>query len=317
MGTRSNFETLTKVVQAFADQCDWRQAELARRVGVEPRRLRQLLTELTQAGMPLQRDEDGTQVYWSVPKGWFPGGVVFEQKDWFVLVDAVTRVPDPERRATLLNRLVAGQQGNPTENVQRLNRAVTATNLSAEQHALFLVFEEAIFEKKAVEMKYYTTQSGQLAWRFVTPHRLVLHPHARIVAYCHRHGELRWFRLSNVQRAALTAQEPYVEVDPGKLEAFVSGSIDGYYDGVDREFAFLVRKPEANWVRDNLLAGMRIAEDGPLDELRVVATGNALVVARFIAGLGGAASAEGDDLRKVVRHIAQQSIQANSDEGKG
>lgn len=313
MGTRSNYETLTRVVQAFAGQSVWRQVELARQVGVESRRLRQVLTELTATGMPLDREEEPPHVYWSVPKGWFPGGVVFEEKDWFVLVDAVTRVPDEHRRSTLLKRLVMGQRGNPTENIERLSRAVAATNLNAEQHALFLVFEEAVFRRSAVEMKYYSTTSGELAWRVVTPHRLWTQPQVRIAAYCHRHQALRWFRLSNVQRAMVAEKETYVDVEPAKLDLFVGASVDGYFDGSDRTYAFTVRKPEATWVRDNLLSGMLVDGEARPDEMRVTTNGAALVVARFVAGLGGAARAEGDELRSLVRAIAAETLETNQD----
>lgn len=313
MGTKSNFETLTRVVQAFADEDTWKQADLARHVDVEPRRLRQVLNELSAAGMPLTRDEEPPHVLWTVPKGWFPGGVVFEQKDWFVLVDAVTRVPDRSRRAALLKRLVAGQRGNPTENLERLSRAVTATNVDAEQHEIFLAFEEAVYQRSAVEMKYYSTKGGELAWRFLTPHRLIVHPHVRIVAHCHRHQELRWFRLSNVQRATITDKVEYVDVPAEDVDRFVQASVDGYFDGGDKEYAFVVRKPAAMWVKDNLLSGMRVDPDSKPDELRVVTKGAPLVVARFIAGLGGAARAEGEDLRGLVRELAKESLEAHSE----
>jgi len=72
MGTRDNYETVTRVMQAFVAQRTWQQAELARHVEVQPRALRSLLTSLLQSGMPLDKDEEHPHVYWSVPPHWFP-----------------------------------------------------------------------------------------------------------------------------------------------------------------------------------------------------------------------------------------------------
>lgn len=44
MGTRDNYETVTRVMQAFVAQRTWQQAELARHVEVQPRALRSLGT---------------------------------------------------------------------------------------------------------------------------------------------------------------------------------------------------------------------------------------------------------------------------------
>src|SRR5690606_543986 len=132
---------------------------------------------------------------------------------------------------------------------------------------------------------YYSNLSKELSWRVVTPQRLIEHPRARVVGYCHRHKALRWFRLSNAQRAQLTAKEAYVECAPEAVDTFVHNSVDGYHDGTDEELSFVVRKPEAHWVRDNLLPGMQIDQaESPPDGIRVLTRGAALVVARFIAG---------------------------------
>jgi hypothetical protein len=54
-------ETIAHVIQAFAAQGTWSQAELARRTGIEPRRLCRVLLSLAESGMPLDKDEGGAR----------------------------------------------------------------------------------------------------------------------------------------------------------------------------------------------------------------------------------------------------------------
>ena len=76
MGRRTSSATVTKNIMALLDQPTWTQASLARRVGVKARTIRTHLNDLVEAGVPLEREEDHPHVYWSVPRGWFPGGHV-------------------------------------------------------------------------------------------------------------------------------------------------------------------------------------------------------------------------------------------------
>src|SRR5690606_14164144 len=136
MGTRSSYSTIARVIHAFTEHDTWTQSALATHVGVQSRTLRTLLVDLQESGMPLHRDEDHPHVYWTVPRGWFPGGVVFEQKDWPVLVDAIARVPDAARRNPLLRRLLAGNPAGGEEALERLSRAIAATSMDPEQHSI-------------------------------------------------------------------------------------------------------------------------------------------------------------------------------------
>jgi predicted ArsR family transcriptional regulator len=74
MSTRSPTETITLLLQAFLRQRTWAQAALARDLGLSVRTVRQHLFELEAAGVPLEREEEPPSVWWSVPRGWFPGG---------------------------------------------------------------------------------------------------------------------------------------------------------------------------------------------------------------------------------------------------
>lgn len=317
MGARDNYETITRVIQAFSAQGTWSQAELARKVGVGTPALKRVLANLEAAGMPLVKDEDHPHVYWSVPKHWFPGGVLFDLDDWDVLVHAVLGIADERRRQKLLGRLLAGRGPAPKvrEGLERLHGAVAATPLLPEESEAILLIERSTFEAVPLSMHYYSASSGTLAWRTVSPQR-VMPDRLRLVAHCHAHNVLRWFRIDNIQRARLAPDETWVAVSHEEVEAFIASSVDGFHDGTEQELVFRVRAPESHWVRRNLLPGMQ-AEELAGGALRVTARGAAPIVARFIAGLGGSAVAEGEGLRALVRDVAEGTLGAHAADDVG
>ncbi len=312
MGTRDNYETITRVIQAFAGSRTWKQADLARHVGVQTPALRRILNSLQLASMPLDKQDEHPHVFWSVPRHWFPGGVVFDADDWPVLVHAVLRIAHEQRRDKLLRRLLAGRRspGLGENGLERLNQAIAATPFTDEEHEKVLLIEQSILEQVPVSMHYYSNK-GQLGWRVISPQKLITEPHGRVVGFCHTNNELKWFRIDNIQRARLDRAQARKEADPEAVDAFLNSSVDGYHDGTDDVLAFRVRAPESSWVRGNLLAGMSIDPESPTGELRIVTRGAALVVARYVAGLGGAAAAEGEQLRALVRQLAAEAIEAN------
>lgn len=314
MGARDNYETVTRVIQAFAGNHTWKQAELARHVGVQPRALRTLLYSLAESGMPLEQQQEHPHVYWSVPGHWFPGGVVFDMDDWQVLIHAVLRIADPDRRKKLLSRLLAGRHVGIAlaAGAERLHQAVAAAPATAEEHETLLLIEQSILNQVALSVHYYSSSRGQLAWRVISPQKVITEPHGRIVAYCHSNDALRWFRIDNIQRAKLETSVPRKEAPPEEVDAFIASSVDGFRDGTVQELAFRVRSPESVWVRRNLLPGMTIDTESHETGLRVVARGAELVVARFIVGLGGAGVAEGPNLRALVRELAEAAAKANT-----
>lgn len=270
------------------------------------------------AGMPLEREEDPPHVYWSVPPRWFPGGVVFSEDDWPILVHVIARISDERRRKRLLRRLVEGRAGRGVEigALDRLERAVGATPLSGQEHALILQAESALMEGRPLRIYYFSTSGGTLEWRLITPVRVQTEPRARIAAVCHRSNSLKWFRVDNVQRAEIASHESPADLHPDAIDHFLKTSVDGFNDGTKDIYAFIVRLPEGYWIKRNLLSGMDIDENADSkDGFRVIAQGAALVVARFICGLGGAATAEGEQLKALVRKIAEETLSANASTG--
>ncbi len=316
MGARNSYETLARIFQAFAEKRSWRQADLARKVGVEPKRIRTVMTDLAEADFPFHGNVDKNDASWSVPPGWLAGGLLFEAEDWAVLVHAVLHVADPARRKRLLRRLLSLQ--SPTtpldSDVERLDQAIAPTTLGAEEHQKSITIEQAIIHKRALRLTYLSTHRRDISSRTITPERL--EPHGRLVAFCHTNRELRWFRLDSMISVEMETEQAPRPSSPDEVARFLSMSVDGYRDGSDELHAFWVRSPESVWVKNNLLKGMSVEPEASSAGIRVVARGGALVVARFIAGLGGAAVAEGDKLRAMVRQVAAGTLKANGSENE-
>lgn len=314
MGTRGKYETIAEVVQAFVQQTTWRQAHLAREIGVSSRQLSTVLRELQRSGMPLESENEPPHVVWSVPNGWFPGGVFFEEDHLPLLIDAVLRVPDEYSKNLLLHRLATGKRAAPLA-IARLGAAVRATLHANEEHPILLKTEQAILQGQPLRLRYFSSHSGEIEDRTITPLRVFLEPRPRIAALCHRDRKLKWFRIDNIERA-----EPAAEVamshDEEAMNAFLDASVDGFNDGTETEHAFVVRSPESRWVKRNLPPGMTIDAAYPSSSgLRVRARGGLLVVARFVVGLGCGARAESPALREAVRELARGALEANVADG--
>lgn len=112
--------------------------------------LRRILVELQPEGMPLQRDEDHPHVYWSVPKDWFPGSVLFKRDEVPELLRQLRRVPSGAGRRRLLDLLIARLPGveAPSPNI------LTAQPGPQEEQYLDVV--EDSLAKVPVWMRYYT-----------------------------------------------------------------------------------------------------------------------------------------------------------------
>ena len=308
MGQRSSTETVVAIVQAFLQRRTWTQAELARHVGVAVPALRKRLNELCTSGFPLDREEDHPHVFWSVPKDWFPGGVVFSGEDVPDLLRQLAHLPRGAARDRLLGKVLeaaprrasVGAPANPL-----------VTRIASQSEESFLPFaEDSASRRVALRVRYFTASRGAIEWRHVSVQRVVVGPPARLVAVCHRSGALRWFRVDNVLGATLDDHEPFREADSPAVEAFLDASLDGFHaGGAPSRCAFFVREPEARWVQSSLIDPMR--GEAVAGGIRVtVETTAVLVVARFVVSLGAAARAETPELAAHVAELARGALEA-------
>lgn len=308
MGQRSSTETVVAIVQAFLQRRTWSQAELARHVGVAVPALRKRLNELTTSGFPLDREEDHPHVFWSVPKDWFPGGVVFSGEEVPDLLRQLAHLPRGAARDRLLAKVI---ESAPRRASLAAPAAALVTRTSSPSEESWLpLCEDAAARRTALRVRYFTASRGAIEWRHVSVQRVVVGPPARLVALCHRSGALKWFRVDNVLGAVLDHHEPFRGADAGAVEAFLATSLDGFHaGGAPTRCAFFVRDPEARWVQSSLLDPMR-SEVVPGGIRVTVETSAPLVVARFVVALGAAARAETPELRAHVAELARGSLEA-------
>lgn len=310
MGRQSGVTTTAAILRAFESRARWRQAELARHVGVKVPALRRHLAELVDV-LPLSDVRDGSDVFWSLPRGWTAEGARISMDTLERLIRLLARSPASKLRDEALALLLQRHPQHP-----RPDR-VEAPELSAEEERVLPLLEDALARRTVLGMTYFSASSGRLRQRNVTPARVLLGPPVRFVAFCHLERELRWFRADNVQTLWLEPSEKARAIDPAEVDAFVRRGVNGYAaaDGRDDSLALFVRDPEAAWVKRNLLRGMT-AQDVP-GGIRVVAGGPGLLpFARFAVGLGAAAEPESRALAEAMRELAEGALRAVAARGR-
>jgi predicted DNA-binding transcriptional regulator YafY len=306
MGRASKDDTIAGIYQAFLSQRTWRQAELAEFVGVSTRALRQRLAELSTRGMPLQSEDEPPHVYWSVPRSWFPGGITLTAEEATQTLRELWLMPKSVRRDRVIAKLVRNLQHG--DGLRAAAEAVVPMAASIAETMQREVIEEALLARSALRVRYFSAHRGALEWRHLSPVRLIAGPPLRLIAWCHRSNELRWFRVDGMVEAALDASQPLCPASPDAVDEFVAESANGYRDESPVvEHAFVVRAPEARWVGKNLLAPM--TAEPIANGIRVTAkTAGVLPVARFVVGLGAAAAVETSPLREIVRELARGAL---------
>jgi predicted DNA-binding transcriptional regulator YafY len=196
VGQRSNTETIVAILKAFLDTPTWKQADLARYVGVQPATLHKRLVELRANGIPLHDEREHPHVFWSVPKSWYPGGVLFTSEQVTQIFRQLSRFPKGKARNQLLERLL---QYLPARGGTTTAIVPAETTAREEQHTPAI--EDSATQKIALQFRYLTVTRGKEAVRHVSVHRVLVGPPGRFVATCHRSGELKWFRIENVSDA--------------------------------------------------------------------------------------------------------------------
>jgi len=299
-------ESISVILIAFLERRTWQQAELARRVGIERKTLVKLLTGLERA-IPLTRDEEPPQVYWSVPNNWFPGGVAFQGQAVVELVRLFQRAPRSEKRDRILLQI-----SKCVPDLQSMIRpdVILTQALSVEEETLLSVLQESVEQSCALRVQYYTLSRGDLAWRYLSAHRILVES-GRVIATCHREGKLKWFRVSGILSAHLATQEGFRSRGDTDIQDYLDQSVDGYHSGESPlRCIFRVRLPEARGLLAQRLVPLTAVErEGVI--IFTAVTAALLPLARLLVGLGGAVTVDTPRLRLLVTELAQAALQAN------
>jgi predicted DNA-binding transcriptional regulator YafY len=256
-------------------------------------------------GVPLEQEkENGSHVFWSVPKGWLPGARALSAEQVADCVRLLARLPKSAPRDALLWQL-ASPSAVPDAERQPMQG----------EHVL-RVLEDALRTRTAVNVVYRSTTSGTARSRFLSVQRIKHGDRTRYVAISFEHDEraggevprMKWYRLDRTLRASLAPDEPYSRRSPEEIDAFINGSVDGYRRGDLLECSFMVREPEAHWVAGNLPEGelVVVREDGWLHV--DACTAGLDVLARHLAGLGDAVRILTPELKQKVEEIARRTL---------
>jgi len=300
VGRRGTHDSVIDVFVAFMEQRSWSQAELSRRIGVGVATIRKLLLRLQAGGLPLERDEDHPHVYWSIRKGWLPGGVALAGDDVRAALRLLARVASSASRDRLITRLLALSPDVP--------RPLTNSARQVGEDVLAII-EDAAAKRVALHFDYLSGGRGTRGWRSASVHQLEYGETTRFVATCHRTGDLKRFRVDRVLAARVDTADGFRPPDPDALPRFLATSIDGFSGrGPAVRCAFVVRGETARWVQSNLPQGNFVIE--PIDDaIRVTTTTAGFeVLARFVVGLGEAATVETPQLGAEVARLAMGAL---------
>jgi predicted DNA-binding transcriptional regulator YafY len=308
MGQRSAHETFIAIVGAFVQRRRWTQAALAREAGVGVEAVRKHLRKMKEDGWPLEEEKDPPHVVWRVPQSWYPGVLAFKAEEVPDLLRVLARSPRSAARERVLEIVL---QRLPLKDAAApFDKAVRSPEVSQEEEQWLGVIEDAAAKRIALRMHYSTASRRDDGTRHVSVHRVELGPSPRFLATCHRSGELKWFRLAGVANARLDRMEPFRAEDEEAVVAFERDTVGGFHEkGPPVRCAFVVRQPEAAWVKRNLLEGMK--HETTAGGIRVtIDTAAVSVVAKFVVQLGAAARAETKELAERVKAIAHGALES-------
>jgi len=302
MSRRAPTETVAGIIGAFMQRPTWSQADLAKRLEMSVPALRKRLEEVAR-WLRLDREEDHPHVYWSVPKDFFPGGVLVKREEVPELLRLLARLPKSRSRDRLIGAVVDRLPHAAASTVP-----IEAPALSPREEQHLSVVEDSAKKRVALRFRYFTASRGAEGLRWASVERVFPGPPARFVAMCHRASVLKWFRVDNVTEAALDGNEAFRPAKSEAVDAFLAESLDGFHEGgAAQTLVFIVREPEARWVARNLMPGMR-AEDrnqGIRVTVHTTAVGR---VARYVVSLGAAAECETLALAESVEILARGAL---------
>lgn len=307
MGKRSSTETVVAILQALMKQRTCKQADLARLAGVDSQVVRKHLEELETHGFPLERSEEPPHVFWSVPKNWFPGAVLFDSKSVPVLLRQLSRLPRSAEREQLIRRILDAAQRPPPAPLKA--PAVLTSQWTENEETFLPLVEDAATRRISLVIKYLTTGRDKAEWRTLSVQSVVIGPPTRFLAFCHNTEALKWFRLDNVRSANIDETEPFREADPDQVDAMLKQSVDGFHKGGPIQCSFVVCEPECRWVEHNLPVSMT-SERVPGGMRFTTTTAGVLRLARFVVGLGISARAETRELAELVEDLARGALEA-------
>jgi predicted DNA-binding transcriptional regulator YafY len=308
MGRRSAADIPAKIILAFLDQPTWRQDELAKRCDVETRTIRERMKEMVLNGYAFHYEDEAPHVYWSVKTDWIPGAATFSGEDVSRLLRMLLRVPQSGERDGLVRRVVGVLPR--TVRPQVLMDAMASPAMGDRDERVMARMLDSRIDRQSLRIRYVSLRSEDAKWRHISVQRVFPTVPVRVAAWCHLHSELRWFRCDRVEEALVDDTVAWRLVEPQTLREFVDQSVHGYHSSTAVRNVFVVRDPVAKWARSNLpdASQVQYSVTDVLDGIRVEVFTAVDLVARYVVGLGDAATAESPELREAVETIARGAL---------
>lgn len=145
-----------------------------------------------------------------------------------------------------LEHVLADLGTNGSELLRRVRFIPTGTRRHSPEH--FKAVGNALFERRQLELRFFTKNTNTISDRVISPQRLV---HYRgnwyLDAWCHKRERLQTFALDGIQaiRVLDTAAR---EVDPVDLDALVESSYGIFSGQADKTARLLFSAERARWV---------------------------------------------------------------------
>jgi predicted DNA-binding transcriptional regulator YafY len=303
MGARSKTETPLRVLAALLEQRTWKQAELARHVGVETQTVKRCLEELEAAGVLLEREEDHPHVYWSVPKSWLPDGVNLPRDLLVDLLRRLARAAAGGERDRLLTHLVsaAPELGDMVARVQAAHVSDGVGFSSTVMAAL-----EDAWDSHAVVLMYRKSRKAPVEPRVCSPACFV-DRHQHLLARCHTTGLARRFRLDRIVQVHSAVDETYRPLSDAEMQEQLAGAVDGFRAPgplVDVRFRLLGPASDIAWMLEYLPEDLEI-EDLAQGFLVHGQTGALGKLAAKLVSFGAVVRYDDEGLREAARQVVE------------
>ena len=308
MGRESATRTLATIFAELIDKRTIVQAEIARRLEIKSETVATKMGELREAGVPVERVQDGKNVRWSMTKNWFPNAVVFERDEVSKLLLLLLRGKPSATREAFIAKLTAAVPS--AKEVEQVVRAATVQTESLDREdSCRSAIEAALLSRCAVSMRYQGTEDDEPCWRTASPQSIVNSDRSYVVALDHDRKALRHFRFDRMSRVVVEASVAYRAIDAELVERDVRESMHGYRGGELRDVSFVVSGAAWKRMKDNLPFSASHTE--PVnDGVRVVVSSRGgRVLTRFLLAHGSDVTIETDEVREEVIAAARDAIE--------
>lgn len=300
---RATNDIFCAIIEALLAQGTWAQARLARYLDLPTRTLRAHMRNLERLGVKCE--EDGRDIYYSVPRNWLIGAGINLSNDQVVRVlRQVLFAPDSTEQREVIGMLVVNSPA--LRDLLKLEAIATPSMPAGAEHLAGLM---DVLQSTVIELDYIDGEGKNLQRR-VSPQRIYhAPPRQYLIAWSHRSNALRWFRIDRIRGFHAQAGEAFVAVDDALIDEDMTSRIDGYRDP-DPPRVFQLRFPteeSCQWVLDAIPGMSTVHPTGGEVVVRVV-TSAPLQLARHLVALDAQFRIESAELRGMVLRLAELAV---------